>query len=90
MSQLCADVGHMKRLEVLLLILCIASCTQTTSGRDSRQPEQRGFFQRLGEHLTERECNVGRFTCPYGFGPAGEPCDCTDPSGVVVGGRTVK
>jgi hypothetical protein len=42
------------------------------------------------DELTERECNVVRFTCPYGFGPAGEPCDCTDPRGVVLRGKTVK
>jgi hypothetical protein len=55
----------------------------------TQEPPQ-GFFDRMVDSITERECNVGRFTCPYGLGPAGEPCDCTDPKGVVLSGHTVK
>ena len=55
-----------------------------------RSEPPRGFFERLGDNITERECNVSRFTCPYGFGPAGEPCECADPRGYVIQGRTIK
>jgi hypothetical protein len=84
----------MKAAAIAALILAFQitnSCTRTAAIANPRHPEQqRGFFDTLGEHFTERECNVGRFTCPYGLGPAGEPCDCTDPSGIVLNGRTVK
>jgi hypothetical protein len=42
------------------------------------------------DQITERECAVTRFSCPYGWGPAGERCECTDPSGRVWQGWTVK
>ena len=75
----------------LLTILVFTGCATTDTGVSRRQPDQpRGFFQKLVDEMTERECNVSKFTCPYGLGPAGEPCDCTDPSGVVLKGRTVK
>ena len=61
-----------------------------TSSSKARSEPPRGFFDRLSDHLTERECNVARFSCPYGFGPAGEPCECTDPRGIVLNGRTIK
>jgi hypothetical protein len=74
-----------------ILALSIASCTTTsTVTAPQRGPEQRGFFASFIDQVTERECNVGRFICPYGLGPAGESCTCTDPSGVVLNGRTVK
>ena len=57
---------------------------------NTRSEPPRGFFERLGDNLTERECAVFRFTCPYGFGPAGEPCECTDPRGRVIRGQTIK
>jgi len=74
--------------------LGILGCTTETSEAPARigtksQPPS-GFFNRLVDQFTERECNVIRFTCPYGLGPAGEPCDCTDPDGVVRQGSTVK
>ena len=76
---------------LIVALQIVASCSQTPAVRDPRQPQQqRGFFEKLGDHVTARDCNVGRFTCPYGLGPAGEPCDCTDPSGVVLNGQTVK
>jgi hypothetical protein len=76
------------------LSLGILGCTTETSEAPARigtksQPPS-GFFNRLVDQFTERECNVIRFTCPYGLGPAGEPCDCTDPDGVVRQGSTVK
>jgi hypothetical protein len=78
-------------LVVLLLPLLQLACSTTTTTNSRGQPEApRGFFDRLADSLSERECNVGRFTCPYGFGAAGEPCDCTDPKGVVLQGRTIK
>ena len=84
------------RLFIVLLVLESAACTtETTSssfstGSNGQKQAPRSFFDKLTDEITERECNVVRFTCPYGFGPAGEPCDCTDPRGVVLQGRTVK
>jgi hypothetical protein len=72
-----------------LLLSACASSTTTTNLRGRPEPPK-GFFDRLADAITERECNVMRFTCPYGFGPAGEPCECTDPKGVVLKGHTVK
>jgi hypothetical protein len=71
----------------LLLSACVSSKTTNRRG-EPQQPQ--GFFDRLVDAITERECNVNRFTCPYGFGPAGEPCECTDPKGVVLKGQTIK
>ena len=76
---------------VVLLPLLQLACSTTTTTNSRGQPEApRGFFDRLADSLSERECNVGRFTCPYGLGAAGEPCDCTDPNGIVLQGRTIK
>ena len=85
-------------LLVVLLSLAVPGCETTTtiampspsSGSTGRKEAPRGFFDKLTDAITERECSVAHFTCPYGFGPAGEPCDCTDPRGVVLQGRTVK
>jgi hypothetical protein len=76
-------------LAVLLFIGCTTT-TETTSLPRRQADQPSGFFGKLMDEMTERECNVGRFICPYGLGPAGEPCDCTDPSGIVLKGRTVK
>jgi hypothetical protein len=78
-----------------LVALSIATCTSSpaphsTFGVGTRAEPPRGFFERLADEFTERECNVVRFTCPYGLGPAGEPCECTEPNGVVLKGRTIK
>jgi hypothetical protein len=78
---------------ILLIVAAVstsACATQSSSPNRVGAPAPRGFFEKLADELTERECNVIRFTCPYGFGPADEPCDCTDPSGVVLRGRTIK
>jgi hypothetical protein len=77
---------------VILTAICASSCTTTTTTSEVRgqAAKPQGFFERLADAITERECNVMRFTCPYGWGPAGEPCDCTDPKGVVLTGTTVK
>jgi len=75
-----------------LLFLSLCNCTSSTpanSGARRSEPTQ-GFFEKVADQFTERECNVYRFTCPYGLGPAGEPCDCTDPRGIVIMGRTIK
>ena len=89
--------GFMKiELQVFFLsasILGLSACGSSESVTPSRgrsEPAPRGFFDRLSDNLTERECNVIRFTCPYGFGPAGEPCECVDPGGIVLRGRTIK
>jgi len=67
------------------------ACSSTTSTVSSREPKSPpGFFERMADQLTERECNVGRFICPYGWGPAGEPCECIGPGNVVFNGQTVK
>ena len=82
-------------LAILLGTALLAACTTVTEpagptylGRQPGKPS--GFFDRLADSLTERECYVGRFTCPYGLGPAGEPCECVGPDGVVFKGQTVK
>lgn len=78
---------------ILLIVAAVSTSTCATQSSGPNRfgaPAPRGFFDKLADELTERECNVVRFTCPYGFGPAGEPCDCTDPRGVVLKGRTVK
>jgi len=91
-SAVAALLRMIRRFRIAALIFLIAACattnTTTVSRRQAEQPK--GFFDNLLDQMTERECNVGRFICPYGFGPAGEPCECTDPSGVVVKGRTVR
>jgi len=40
-----------------------------------------GFFDRLADEFTERECEVFRFTCPTDW-DGGEPCECTEPNGL--------
>jgi hypothetical protein len=84
-------------LFIVLLSLAVPGCETTTttmpgpsSGSTGRREAPRGFFDKLTDAITERECSVAHFTCPYGFGAADEPCDCTDPRGVVLQGRTVK
>ena len=72
----------------VLIMSCATTSTTIPSRRQAEEPQ--GFFASLKDQITERECNVGRFICPYGLGPAGEPCTCTDPSGIVLNGRTVK
>ena len=79
----------------ILSAICASSCTTTTTTTTTSEvhgqaEKPQGFFGRLADAITERECNVVRFTCPYGWGPAGEPCDCTDPKGVVLKGTTIK
>jgi hypothetical protein len=78
-----------------LVALSASTCTTNTTtssaiGAGGRTEPPRGFFERLADEFTERECNVFRFTCPYGLGPAGELCECTEPNGVVLKGRTIK
>ena len=69
----------------------LSACSGGTPADTKRRSEPpRGFFERVADNLTERECTVVRFTCPYGLGPAGEPCECTDPRGIVLLGRTIK
>ena len=76
---------------VLFLLVCItaAACSSTGSTRRGKEKAE-GFFAGFMDQVTERECLTGRLTCPYGWGPANEPCDCTDPSGRVWAGRTIK
>ena len=78
-------------LSVVTVFSWISGCASNSPANfNPRKEEPRGFFERLTDELSERECNVIRFTCPYGLGPAGEPCECTDPRGVVLSGRTIK
>src|SRR5687767_13974537 len=85
-------------LRIVRRVLCLAVTALWMSACTSSAPvslkagtaSQQGFWGRLSDLMTERQCSVYRFSCPYGFGPAGEPCDCTDPRGVVLQGRTVK
>ncbi|MGH7846157.1 MAG: hypothetical protein ACREQW_13440 [Candidatus Binatia bacterium] len=82
------------KIFLVCLAALTASCSSTdtsrqqTYGRQAQKPS--GFFERLMDRITERECLVGGFSCPYGLGPADEPCECTEPSGRVLGGRTIK
>jgi len=79
-----------------LFALWLSGCTTTTTttttanSMSGQVQAPRGFFAKMADEFSERECSVGRFTCPFGFGSADEPCDCTDPDGVVRKGRTVK
>ena len=84
-----------RRLLLLLLIAFSVDACVTTSERvplfESKSREKpSGFFERLSDQFSERECNVGRFTCSYGLGSAGEPCECVGPNNVVYDGRTIK
>ena len=78
----------------LAMVVCASGCVTTSepvrSVQSASKERPSGFFERLVDNFSERECNVGRFTCPYGFGSAGEPCDCVGPNNVVFTGRTVK
>jgi hypothetical protein len=78
-------------LYLALAAAWLSACTAENPVSSARGPQvSRGFFERLSDQMTRRECNVVRFTCPYGLGPAGEPCECVDPGGVVLQGRTVR
>ena len=80
----------------LFLCVWLSGCASVEAEQPVSSPFSRaaksppGFFERLADSFSERECNVGRFTCPYGLGPAGEPCECDDPRGIVRKGQTVK
>jgi hypothetical protein len=54
----------------VFLMSCISTSTTTQSRRQTE--DTRGFFGSLVDQMTERECNVGKFICPFGLGPAGE------------------
>src|SRR5512147_1739928 len=78
-------------LLIFVNVLVMSCATTSTTTQHRRQTEEpRGFLGSLMDQMTERECNVGKFICPFGLGPAGEPCTCTDPSGIVLSGRTTK
>jgi hypothetical protein len=89
--------GSIQKSSVLLLVIFaifLAGCV-TTSERvplyDSKSRDKpNGFFERMSDSFSERECNVGRFTCSFGLGSAGEPCECVGPNNVVYQGHTVK
>ena len=53
----------------LATISCVLfACSSTTNPVSSREAiSPPGFFERMADQLTERECNVGRFICPYGW-----------------------
>jgi len=83
------------RLLLLLTIAVSATGCVTTSERVgpsqfSSQTRPSGFFERLMDNFSERQCNVRQFTCSYGVGSAGEPCECVGPDNVVYSGHTVK
>ncbi len=69
---------------------CTTTSEQVPAFYSSRQERPSGFVDRLIDNFSERECNVGRFTCSYGLGSAGEPCDCVGPGNVVFKGYTIK
>lgn len=78
----------------MALFISAAGCVTTSEpvgmSQSVRQEPPSGFFERLLDKFTERECFVGRFSCPYGVGAAGEPCECVVPNDQVFSGRTVK
>jgi hypothetical protein len=92
--RLCCDAVRLCSGCAILLATCLnmIACNSSNPTPFSRRqtPPAPGFFERMKDEFTERGCHVGRFVCPYGLGPVGEPCECTDPSGVVVQGRTVR
>jgi hypothetical protein len=69
---------------------CTTTSEQVPAFHSGRQERPSGFVDRLLDAFSERECNVGRFTCSYGLGSAGEPCDCVGPGNVVFKGYTIK
>ena len=69
------------------MFACASSAPVSSRGAAA---SQKSFWGKVSDHVTERQCSVYRFSCPYGFGPAGEPCDCTDPRGFVIQGITIK
>lgn len=88
-------IEHVAACAALVAFLahgCVTSTTPaaTTTGGTRREAKPSGFFGKLLDRFTARECRVATFACPYGIGPADEPCECTDPSGRVLFGRTVK
>jgi hypothetical protein len=84
-------IPTLRWLALVTIPYLLYACSSTATSVSSREPKSPpGFFDRLADQLTERECNVGRLICPYGWGPAGEPCECIGPGGVVLKGRTVK
>lgn len=80
----------------LLLIITVSAtgCVTTSEPvkpfQATSQDKPSGFFDRMLDNFSERVCNVGKFTCSYGLGSAGEPCECVGPNDVVYNGRTVK
>ncbi len=80
---------------LLLLLTCVGNfaCNSSSNisgiSRHQSKPTP-GFLDQMMNQITTRECNVGNFTCPFGIGAAGEPCDCSDPSGLIRTGRTVE
>lgn len=88
--------GHQWRGLLLLLTIAVATagCVTTSErvgpSQITSQNKPSGFFDRLLDNFSERQCNVREFTCPYGFGSAGEPCECVGPNNVVYSGQTIK
>lgn len=78
----------------LAMVVCASGCVTTSEpvgmSQTARREPPSGFFDRMMDSVSARECNVGRFTCEYGLGAAGEPCECVGPNNVVYSGRTVK
>jgi len=81
-------------LPLLFLAVYAAGCVTTSEKvapfQATSQNKPSGFFDRMLDNFSERVCNAGKFTCPYGLGSAGEPCECVGPNNVVYNGRTVK
>ncbi len=77
-------------LLLLLVSVSVIGCSSQSSSTRGSKEKSSSFFGRLMDQITERECRVYGFTCPYGLGPADEPCECADPSGRVLYGKTIK
>ena len=65
------------QLNRLLLVLimavsapgCVTTSEKVAPSQSTSQEKPSGFFDRMMDNFSERECNVGRFTCPYGSAP---------------------
>jgi hypothetical protein len=88
----CMESNRLIFLLILFVSLtgCVTTSERVTPFQTTSHEKPSGFFDRLVDNFSERQCNVGRFTCSFGLGSAGEPCECVGPNNVVYDGYTVK
>ncbi len=76
----------LRTVMVLIVSISLVACGSATGAGRQADKSTGGLL----DYITERECKTGKFICPYGFGPGGKPCTCTEPSGRVWEGFTIK